>query len=120
MPSFELYQSDNITPIAIAQPRRATWEVAQVGRFADGSPRTARYVRVVWSYPRLTEAQRQVFVANRPADGAMQFKTWRDAAGATPAGYVQCAGILEPITSGQLVQGEWVATQVVWTKVEVV
>ena len=119
MADFELYQDDDVTPIAIARPRRATWEREQVDRRADGTPRLAKYARVVWDFAPLVESQYQVFIANRPDDGAMTFKTYRQAVGGTPAAFVQCAGIMEPVASGMrrsdgLIHG----VQITWLMVE--
>lgn len=120
MANFELYQPDNTTPIAIAQPRRTTWEREAAGRFAGGSPRMAHYARVVWQFPRLTPAEYQIFIQNRPASGVMQFKTWEQPIGGAAAQYVKCSGVMEPITSGHLVEGEYLGTQITWTKVATV
>ena len=120
MANYELYEPDNTTPIAIPQPKRSTWEVPQLGTFANGAPRVGRYARVVWSYPLMTSAQREVFTANRPDDGIMQFKTFRPGVGGSPSDWVKCAGVMELINTGAERDGEWFGISVVWARVEVV
>lgn len=103
------------TPIAIAQPNRATFERSEVGSFANGTPRTARYARVVWQFQRLTEAEYQTLIDNRPADGVLQFDTWEDTGNAL----VKCAGVMQPIRTGTQRDSERLGVQVVFTRVEV-
>lgn len=116
--AFELFQADGTTVIPIRQPQRATWEHEPIGRFANGTPRASRFARVVWQYPRLTDAERAIFTANRPASGLMTFRTYRPPVGASPGADVKCTGVMEPITSGTWHQGEWRGVQVIWVRVE--
>lgn len=120
MANFELYQPDNTTPIAVAQPRHATWEEQQLGSFANGAPRVSRYRRVEWRYDRLSAAEYQVFVQNRPASGALQFKTFVQPIGGTAASYVKCSGVMRRINSGRFVDGEYLGITVVFERVEIV
>lgn len=116
---YFLLEPDNTTPIDIRQPRHATWQRETIGRFADGTPRRAHYVTVLWQFGPLTATEYQVFVSNRPADGMMQFETWKQAEGGTAAEFVQCSGILDPIDSGQVgPDGRVYGVQVTFTRVE--
>jgi hypothetical protein len=118
--NYELYQSDNVTPIAIAQPGHATWEDAELGTFASGSPRLSRYRTVRWVYAELSAAEYGVFIANRPASGVMTFKTFRPAVGGSPASYVKVSGIMAPPNTGRFTDGYYHNVDIVWTRVETV
>lgn len=121
MPQFELYTPPaNTVAIAIPQPRRATWERTVLGAFADGSARVGRYVAVTWQFAPMSESDYQVFIENRPASGAMQFKTFRQAVGGTAAQWVKCAGVMEPVMSGVLQDGMYLGVQIVWKRVATV
>lgn len=124
MANYELYAPDGVTPIsspaATPQPIYASFESRQIGVFANGSPRLSAYRRVEWRFGRLTATEYQTLIANRPDDGVLNFKTWRQAVGATPAQYVKCAGVMGPITSGTENEGEYYGVSVVFDRVLVV
>ncbi len=113
---YEIYESDNVTPIAIAQPIYSSWETTALAPFADGTPRVAKYRRVEWRFDRLTPAEYQVLIANRPADGRINFKTFRQAVGGTPAQWVKCSGIMGWVVSGTEHEGEYHGVSVAFTR----
>lgn len=118
--NYQLYEDDNTTPIAIPQPIYATWETTPLDAFTNGVRRVSRYRRVRWEFPRMSSAEYLTLVANRPDSGVMQFKTFRGAVGASPGDWVQCAGIMEPIVSGNEHEGEIHGVYVEWSRVEAV
>lgn len=118
--NYSLYESDNTTLIAIPQPRYATWETQPLDAFTSGVRRVSRYRHVRWEFDRMSQAEYEVFTANRPTDGVMQFKTYRGAVGASPGAWVQCAGIMEPIVSGNEHEGEIHGVYIEWSRVETV
>lgn len=118
MAAFELYTPPaNTVAIAIPQPRRATWEATVLGTFADGSARVGRYVTVTWQFRPMSPADYTVFIQNRPASGAMQFKTFRQAVGSTAGAWVKCAGIMQPIMSGVLQDSMYYGVAIRWQRV---
>ena len=117
MPQYNLYQSDNVTVIATAQPANATWERTGLAPFANGTPRYAKYKRVVWQIPRMTSDQYLVFTSNRPASGAMTFKTYRPPFGATAGAWVKCTGIMREIVGGTEFEGEYYGVEITFDRV---
>ncbi len=118
MANYELYQEDGTTPITIPQPQHSSWDQPTIGTYADGSIRRAHYAAVRWRFPRLTATEYEVFSANRPASGLMTFKTFIPANGASPASYAKCTGVMAPLNTGRLVEGEYLGVEITWSRVE--
>lgn len=118
--NYELYEDDNTTPIVIPQPTYATWQTVTLDAYTNGVQRVSRYRAVRWEFGRMTNDEYETLIANRPASGIMQFKTYRGAVGATPGEWVQCAGIMAPIISGNEHDGEIYGVFIEWSRVEVV
>lgn len=111
MANYELMAPDNVTPIsspaATPQPIYASWESAIIGRFASGRPRLSAYVQVEWRFDRLSAAEYQTLIQNRPADGLITFKTFVQAHGGTAGAWVKASGYMDPILSGTEHEGEY-------------
>lgn len=124
MANYEIYEANGTTPIsspvATPQPLYASWESAEIGAFADGTPRQSAYRRVEWRFGPLSANQYQALIANRPANGKVAFKTFRQAVGATAAQWVKCAGVMGPVSSGVLRDGMYLGVSVAFTRVLVV
>ena len=119
--NYELYLPDNTTPIsspaATPQPIYASWETKEIGRFASGKPRYSGTVRVEWRFGTLSAAQYQTLIENRPDDGAITFKTFRQAHGGTATAWVKCAGIMDQILGGTEFEGEYYGVFAVFERV---
>jgi hypothetical protein len=111
---------DGVT-VPVRNPLSATWLQPEVGVLANGRERRALKATVTWTFPRLRAAELQQLVAYYPADGQpISFRTFRPPTGGTPAQWVLCSGVMQPVEVGAERGGFYTGVSVTFNRVQVV
>lgn len=115
-----IYATDNVTRLEIPRPTEAHIELVERGTNADGSPRTARKFKLVWTFGQsygLSEADMLVFTSARPANGKMKIRVALPTAGGALARYADCWAVMSPLFGAERRRGRVYGLTVFFTQV---
>lgn len=114
---FTIYLLDRVTPTVIPQPTGAALGRVARDTFANGTERVALARTLTWTFAPMTEAEYLSLFVAVPASGAVRIRTFWPAEGGTGAYMADCAAILSPLATANVVRGRYEGVALSFTQV---